>query len=71
MSNDATYMSCLPASFQEMANVVLIVELVDLPAHKAILTVNSTVLADLLTTQASEVSSLKAHEPESYQQSLW
>ena len=63
LSTSAIYMSSLPASFQEMADVLLVVE-GDLPAHKAVLAANSTVLADLLTSLATAASRLKAGLPE-------
>lgn len=41
--SDATYLKFLDPSFQEMIDVLLVVEGVRLPAHKAILAANSTV----------------------------
>ena len=64
LSRNASYMSSLPASFQEMADVLLVVEGVDLPAHKAILAANSAVLADLFVSLATAASRLKAGLPE-------
>lgn len=49
-------MSFMAPSFQEMADVLLIVEGVRLPAHKAILAANSKVLAEALTSQAPAAS---------------
>ena len=56
LSQNAIYMSSLPASFQEMTDVVLVVEDVALPAHKAILAANSKVFADLLASQEPAAS---------------
>lgn len=57
VSKNATHMIGLPASFQEMADVVLVVEGSELPAHKAILAANSKVFADLFASQAPSASS--------------
>ena len=61
-------MSCLPESFQMMADVLLVVNSVSLPAHKALLAANSTVFAELFTRQAPTTSNTKAGEPETLPQ---
>lgn len=57
MGTDASYMSSLPVSFQEMADVNPVVEGVDWPAHKQILAANSKVFAELFTSQAASSKS--------------
>ena len=57
VSRNAIHMISLHASFQEMADVVLVVEGSELPAHKAILAANSKVFADLFAIHAPSVSS--------------
>ncbi|KAL3131658.1 hypothetical protein ABBQ38_007952 [Trebouxia sp. C0009 RCD-2024] len=56
LSGKATYMSFMAPTFQEMVDVLLIVEGVRLPAHKAILAANSKVLAEAFTSQAPAAS---------------
>lgn len=63
-----TYMSCLPESFQMMADVLLIVKDVGLPAHKAILAANSTVFAELFSSPESAGSSTKENGPQALPQ---
>lgn len=53
VGSNATYMSFLPVTLQQMADVKLVVEGVELPAHKTILAANSKVFAELFTSQAA------------------
>ena len=61
-------MSFLPESFQMLADVLLVVQNVGLPAHKAILAANSTVFAELFSSQESAGSSTEESGPQALPQ---